>query len=78
MVRKVIVGVLGGVFFVAGLAMTVLPGPAFIFIPLGLLILATEFKWAERWAQKAQDVAHNARVKWRARKRRRAALASKA
>lgn len=37
-----------GVLFV-GIAMLVLPGPAFVVIPIGLAILATEFAWARRW-----------------------------
>ncbi len=32
-----------------GIALLVLPGPAFIVIPIGLAILATEFVWARRW-----------------------------
>ena len=71
--RKLIVGVVGGILFVAGILMIVTPGPAFVFIPLGLLLLASEFKWAERWAQKMMDGMHKAREKWRERKRRRAA-----
>jgi tellurite resistance protein TerC len=31
-----------------GVAMSVLPGPAFIVIPLALAILATEFVWARK------------------------------
>ena len=31
-----------------GIALIVLPGPAFIVIPLGLVILGSEFAWA-RW-----------------------------
>lgn len=34
---------------VAGLAMTVLPGPAMIVIPIGLAMLAVRFRWAQ-WA----------------------------
>ena len=74
-VRKIVVGIAGGILFAAGIAMIVLPGPAFVFIPLGLLLLASEFKWAERWAEKAQDGLHNAREKWKAWRRRRAAHA---
>ena len=74
-VQKIITGIIGSIFLVAGVVMIVTPGPAFIFIPLGLLILASEFKWAERWAQKAQGALHNGREKWRERKRRRAASA---
>jgi uncharacterized protein (TIGR02611 family) len=32
----------------AGLAMTVFPGPAVVVIPLGLAMLAVEFAWARR------------------------------
>ena len=46
--RKVLVGVIGGTIVVIGLAMTVLPGPAVVVIPLGFAILATEFAWARR------------------------------
>jgi tellurite resistance protein TerC len=48
LVRRVIVGVIGGTIILIGIAMIVLPGPAFIVIPIGLGILATEFVWARR------------------------------
>lgn len=47
-VRKVIVGVIGGTVVLLGLLMIFLPGPAIIVIPLGLGILASEFVWARR------------------------------
>jgi len=37
-----------------GLALIVLPGPAFIVIPIGLAILATEFAWAGHVLAKAK------------------------
>jgi uncharacterized membrane protein len=74
-IRKVVVGIVGGIFFVAGIVMLVTPGPAIVFIPLGLLLLASEFKWAERWMQKVTVFIKRWREKWRERKRRRAALA---
>ena len=46
--RKLIVGVIGATILLIGVAMIVLPGPAFIVIPVGLAILATEFAWARR------------------------------
>ena len=46
--RRVIVAVVGGTVLLIGLALIVLPGPAFLVIPLGLGILATEFVWARR------------------------------
>jgi hypothetical protein len=41
--------------------MLVLPGPAFVVIPVGLAMLALEFKWAERALEKALDKAEQAR-----------------
>jgi heme exporter protein D len=35
--------------------MIVLPGPAFIFIPAVLAILATEFLWAKKLLQKVKE-----------------------
>jgi len=56
LVRRVIVGVIGGTVLLIGIALMVLPGPAFIVIPLGLAILATEFVWARRWLKKARSL----------------------
>lgn len=44
--RRLIVLVIGGTVLLIGVALLVLPGPAFVVIPLGLAILATEFRWA--------------------------------
>jgi tellurite resistance protein TerC len=41
----------------AGLALLVLPGPAFVVIPIGLAMLALEFAWAERLLDKALEQA---------------------
>ena len=47
-VRKTLVAIIGITLLLFGFALIVLPGPAFIVIPLGLAILATEFAWAQR------------------------------
>jgi tellurite resistance protein TerC len=41
-----------------GMALLVLPGPAFIVIPIGLAILATEYAWARHWLKKARRIAN--------------------
>jgi uncharacterized protein (TIGR02611 family) len=46
--RKTLVAIIGVSLLLFGLALTALPGPAFIVIPLGLAVLATEFAWARR------------------------------
>lgn len=52
--RKIAVLLAGGTVTIIGIAMIVLPGPAFIFIPVGLSILALEFGWARRWLAQAK------------------------
>ena len=47
-VRRVVIGIIGTTILVIGVALIVLPGPAFIVIPVGLAILASEFIWARR------------------------------
>jgi len=47
-VKRLVVLVVGVAFVGAGLAMLVLPGPGILVSVIGLLILATEFAWAER------------------------------
>ncbi len=46
--KRLVVTVIGFTILAAGMAMIVLPGPAFIVIPIGLAILATEFIWARK------------------------------
>jgi hypothetical protein len=74
--RIILVCLLGGAIFVAGVIMLVTPGPGLLFIPVGLLLLACEFKCAERWAQSVIDTCDNLRAKWRAYKKRRATAKS--
>lgn len=53
--KRVVIFVVGFTVVLIGLALTVLPGPAIIVIPLGLAILATEFAWAKFWLRKYKD-----------------------
>jgi uncharacterized protein (TIGR02611 family) len=59
--RKLIVAVIGVTILLIGVAMIVLPGPAFIVIPVGLAILATEFAWARRAVRRARVMIARAR-----------------
>jgi len=54
--RKIVVGVVGGTVILIGLALLVLPGPAFVVIPLGFAILAIEFAWARRWLRRLKGM----------------------
>jgi tellurite resistance protein TerC len=58
--RRIVVAVLGGTITLIGIVLLVLPGPAFVVIPIGLSILATEFVWARQWLTKVKEVASKA------------------
>jgi tellurite resistance protein TerC len=60
---RLIIFVVGMTVLLIGIALIVLPGPAFVVIPVGLAILATEFAWARRWLQILRKSAEKAAEK---------------
>ena len=73
-VRWIVAACVGGTLVILGLVFMVLPGPGIPILLLGLLVLATEFAWAEvllhrvkkhgtQAGQMAKDAAR--RVRWR-------------
>ena len=54
-VKKLIIATVGFTVLFIGIAMIVLPGPAFIVIPAGIGILATEFVWARSLLKKVKN-----------------------
>ena len=58
-VKRVIVSVVGATVLLIGVALLILPGRAFIVIPVGLAILASEYAWARRWLRKGRQMASN-------------------
>ena len=53
--RRLVIGFFGLTVLLVGVALIVLPGPAFIVIPVGLGILGIEFGWARRWLKTLKD-----------------------
>ena len=53
--RRIVVATVGATVLAIGLALIVLPGPAFVVIPIGLGILGLEFAWARRWLRKLKE-----------------------
>ena len=53
--RRVLVAILGFLVILIGIAMIVFPGPAIIVIPIGLGILASEFRWARTLLKRARS-----------------------
>ncbi len=46
--RRVVITLVGGTVVLIGVIMIVVPGPAFVVIPIGLAILGLEWAWARR------------------------------
>ena len=53
--RRIAVALVGGTVLAIGVALLVLPGPAFVVIPVGLAILGAEFAWARHWLRKVKQ-----------------------
>jgi uncharacterized protein (TIGR02611 family) len=63
LVVRVLYIVVGFTLLGTGLAMLVLPGPAFVVIPIGLALLSLEFAWAENLLERAIEQGEAARRK---------------
>jgi uncharacterized protein (TIGR02611 family) len=47
-IRKTVVFIAGVIVIIAGIILLVIPGPGLLTIAVGLVILSSEFEWAER------------------------------
>jgi len=54
MLRKTMITISGGLLTLAGAALLILPGPAWLLLPVGLAILSLEYPWAKVWLHKSQ------------------------
>ena len=54
-IKGIVVSVIGFTILAIGIVLIVFPGPAFIVIPIGLSILATEFVWAKKLLEKVNN-----------------------
>jgi tellurite resistance protein TerC len=64
--RRIVITAVGGTVLLLGIVMIVTPGPAVIFIPVGLAILGLEFAWARAWLKKLRHTISNNNAKTRA------------
>ncbi len=53
--RRIVLTLVGFTVLAVGVAMIVLPGPAFVVIPVGLGILGLEYAWARSWLKKVRE-----------------------
>ena len=73
--KRLMVFIAGVAVLLAGVAMLALPGPGVLVVILGLVILATEFAWAERVLDRTTSTAAGAANKLTDNRRGRTALA---
>lgn len=57
--RRIAIAAVGGTVLLLGLVMIVTPGPALVFIPVGLAILGLEFAWARSWLKRLRKSISN-------------------
>lgn len=53
--KMLMIAVIGFTVLAIGLALIVLPGPAFLVIPAGLAILSVEFAWARNLLKRMRE-----------------------
>ncbi|MCG9729353.1 PGPGW domain-containing protein [Shewanella sp. Isolate13] len=55
MMKKAIITLVGATLTLAGTLLIILPGPAWLLLPIGLAVLSLEYPWARHWLKKSQD-----------------------
>lgn len=63
--RKIVVAVIGGTIVLFGVALIFLPGPGSLVIPIGLVVLGSEFAWARWLLRRGKQVVKGAKNKLR-------------
>ncbi|MGX5174783.1 PGPGW domain-containing protein [Aliikangiella sp. IMCC44653] len=53
-VRKLLLTFFGVLITLLGVVLIILPGPAFLLIPIGLALLALEYQFARKWLRQCQ------------------------
>ena len=64
--RRIAIAVVGSTILLIGIVMIVTPGPALVFIPVGLATLGLEFAWARSWLRRLRESISNGNANARA------------
>ncbi len=62
-VKRLFITLAGALCLFIGVFFVLLPGPAVIFLPLGLALLSLEYSWAKVWLRKVQRWLRTSAVK---------------
>lgn len=52
--HKIAITMIGGILVLLGAVLIILPGPAWLLLPIGLAVLSIEYPWARRWLKLSQ------------------------
>lgn len=53
-IKYLAITIIGSLLTIVGLIFIVLPGPAFLFLPIGLAVLSLEHEEAKKWLRRCQ------------------------
>ncbi len=53
-IKATLLTLIGFACVAIGLIFVLLPGPAFLFLPVGLALLSLEYDWAKTWLRRCQ------------------------
>ncbi len=56
--KKILITLAGGLLTLLGLVFVILPGPSFIFLIPGLMLLSLEYPQARKWLKVTQKMMH--------------------
>ncbi|WP_426359790.1 PGPGW domain-containing protein [Pseudocolwellia sp. HL-MZ19] len=62
-IKSLMINIVGAFLTLIGAIFIVLPGPTFLFLPIGLAILSLEHAWAKVWLRHCQRMMRKGAVK---------------
>ncbi|WP_353517325.1 PGPGW domain-containing protein [Thalassotalea sp. SU-HH00458] len=61
-IKNTLISLVGFIFVAIGLIFILLPGPAILFLPLGLALLSLQHEWAKVWLKRCQRLMRKSAV----------------
>lgn len=61
-IKNSLITLVGFILVAIGLVFILLPGPAIIFLPLGLALLSLQYDWAKVWLKRCQRMMRKSAV----------------
>jgi hypothetical protein len=61
-IKNALIALVGFILVAIGVIFILLPGPAIIFLPLGLALLSMQYNWAKIWLKRCQKMMRKSAV----------------